>query len=53
MSSVGTIIQIGKNREIPAMLLNVFKGWTADIVRTGGLGEECRGIKAQMITETN
>jgi hypothetical protein len=48
---MGPIIQVGKNREILTVLLNVLQGLAADVVRAVGLREECRGIKAQVITD--
>jgi hypothetical protein len=51
VTSIGPIIQVGKNREILTVLLNVLQGLAADVVRAGLLREECLGIKAQVITD--
>ncbi len=51
MTSMGPIIQIGKNREILTVLLDILQGLAADVVRAGLLREECLGIKAQVITD--
>jgi len=51
MTSMGPIIQIGKNREILTVLLDILQGLAADVVRAGLLREECLGIKAQVIPD--
>ena len=51
MTSMSPIIQVGKNRKIFAVLLNVLQGLAADVVRAGLLREEGLGIKAQVITD--
>jgi hypothetical protein len=48
---MGPIIEVGINREILTVLLNVLQGLATDVVRAGLLREECLRIKAQVITD--